>query len=156
MSAEPVKTINAVPEWEIVVDNGVRYERFKCYSFVDGKVIWTHMGLVPIDTAKTPTSPVDNLRTDARSTRRQAVDNHRTSGAMSRQATRVVELMRDGKGRTRNEIARDSGITLQAVCGRVAELFEIGRLHVGAVRPCTCSGINAQELRLVEQQELAA
>lgn len=89
-------------------------------------------------------------------TKGEAYRAHRASGHLGKQAQRIAELMADGKGRTRNEIAKDSGISLQATCGRVGELLDSGVLIVHGARPCKVSGVNAQELRAAQPALLAA
>jgi hypothetical protein len=91
------------------------------------------------------------------STRRQALDTHRASGALTQQQDRVLELIgRDRRDSTRQELARDSGMGINVICARVNELLELGRVRVARRRRCAITGQEVEALVLVQQMELAA
>jgi predicted transcriptional regulator len=71
------------------------------------------------------------------------------SGAIGRQQAQIlIHLRTTGASLTRNEIAAQTGIRLSAVCGRVRELLDAGKLEELPRRACTLSGIGAHPVRI--------
>jgi len=68
---------------------------------------------------------------------------------------RIVAFLRDHhpKAFTRAELARASGIPINAVCGRVNELLKLGALEELVRRGCTTSGKQAHPVRLAPVQK---
>lgn len=86
-----------------------------------------------------------------RDTSRMAFAEQRESGRLSNGQARVLAFLtaRPGQSFTRAEIARDSRMPLQTVCGRVNELVHLKRMLVeDSRRECTVSGKSAHPVRL--------
>lgn len=86
----------------------------------------------------------------ARTISRQAYHDHIASGKALRQWQQVYAAIEANPGQTRAEIARDTGIRLNCVCGRVRELLapECGMIAEGSRRKCTVTGEQAHILTL--------
>lgn len=69
-------------------------------------------------------------------------------GARQREVMRFVRL-RGNRGATREEIADGTGLRIQTVCGRCAELVAIGLLYETDARRLTSSGHAAKVLKAV-------
>ncbi len=94
-----------------------------------------------------------------RDTSRHAYHEHRDSGRLGTQQRAVLEFLQAHPDRsyTRAELARDSGITLSAICGRVNELVSAGRVVEPYRRHCEITGKRVWALRAApEQMEIAA
>ena len=95
--------------------------------------------------------PVGPAMTGVRETSRDAYRKARWSGKLTRQQEQVVAWLRGRVGdATRQEIARGTGLGINAVCGRVNELLdpEIGALRETGKRKCRATGETANGLTL--------
>lgn len=70
------------------------------------------------------------------------------SGVALTQAQQVQYAL-SGEALTRSEISTATGISINAVCGRVAELQSSGRVKVGQTRTCRMTGKTVETLYLV-------
>lgn len=88
-----------------------------------------------------------------RETSRDAYAKHRASGKLGRQHEVVLAALR-GRARdmTRQELARETGLGINAVCGRVNELMDepFCLVEVHRRRACDVTGESVEALRAVE------
>ncbi len=80
------------------------------------------------------------FRRGVRETSREAYRYAQRRGITGAQAVRIAVYLFDSPPRTRAEIARDTGIPINAVCGRVNELVKAHAVDENSARPCTTSG----------------
>lgn len=82
-----------------------------------------------------------------------AFREHRDAGKLGAQQKKVMMFFHlNGGERTRSEIARDTGMRLSSVCGRVNELVKLGFLVECPRRRCAVTGINAHPLKIPPRQ----
>lgn len=95
----------------------------------------------------------------ATETRNAAFYAHRDSGALGAQQTRIMLSIHAHPGRTWSlrEIARITGLEINAVSGRVNELKTLGYLEECPARSCSVSGRTVTPVRVtMGQRELFA
>lgn len=81
-----------------------------------------------------------------------AYDKLKSTGKLSKQQQIVVDyLARAGAPATRTEVHRGTGLTINAVCGRVKELIDMvpPRVREAPKRACHVTGENVNTLELV-------
>lgn len=83
-----------------------------------------------------------------RETSREAYRYVQRRGITGAQSARIAVYLFDRPARTRAEISRDTGIAINAVCGRVNELVKAHALDEQGARPCSISGRMAHTLTL--------
>lgn len=81
-----------------------------------------------------------------RGTSLEAYRKLKASGKISRQQASVLHAM-GAQQLTRQELAAKSGLAINAVCGRVHELLELGVLEELDKRTCTVTGERVHELK---------
>lgn len=85
----------------------------------------------------------------------EAYSNLKASGRMSGQQLKVYALFDAGRDYTRQELAKESGLQINAICGRVAELLERGSIRVAGKRRCGVTGQVVEVLSVVRQARAA-
>lgn len=78
-----------------------------------------------------------------RDTSLDAYDRIREAGVTGAQRERIAAYLFDRDPMTRQEIARQTGLAINAVCGRVNELIKSAHLVELEKRPCRTSGHSA-------------
>ncbi len=129
--------------------NGLMYERSWRYDSKGEKLC---LNCTPVGDRATQSSAL----TRPTSTKRTALQNLRASGAMTAQQQRVLEAIKPGQDYTRNELERNTGIRINAICGRVAELIDRGEIEPGPPRRCKLSGQMVHTLRRKQSLQEAA
>lgn len=81
-------------------------------------------------------------------TSRQAYYEHEDEGKIGKQCRLILSKMRKGKDYSRREIAKEFGLELSSVCGRVNELLAIGLLQELESRPCKVTNKTIHPVRL--------
>jgi predicted ArsR family transcriptional regulator len=85
---------------------------------------------------------------NVRDTSFEAYDFVRALGITGAQRERIAVYLYRRDSRTRQEISKGTGITINAVCGRVNELVKDYKLEEEAPRTCSITGRQAHPLRL--------
>ena len=77
-------------------------------------------------------------------------------GISGAQRRKVIAFLYGRRPYTRAEISRESGLAINAVCGRVNELIKLKALQEHAARPCNVSGRKAHpvSIKVEAQREL--
>ncbi len=100
----------------------------------------------PVDLFSAPVSATVGVR-------ETSIEAHRklkASGKLTAQQEAVMAWLRGRIGdATRQEISKGSGIAINAVCGRVNELLEVGELRETRKRKCRVTGETANALVVV-------
>lgn len=73
-------------------------------------------------------------------TRNANYHEHRESGALGKQQRVVMDEIKARGAGTRSELAKRTGITINAIAGRVNELVAAGLLVEYPQRKCACTG----------------
>lgn len=67
----------------------------------------------------------------------EAYREHKGEGLAGKQAETILKNLKEGKDYSRREIARELGMELSSVCGRVNELLQVGLLEEAPKRRCS-------------------
>jgi predicted transcriptional regulator len=78
----------------------------------------------------------------------QAYRKIKSNGTIGRQHMIILRAMRGRKNMSLQEISRASGVTINAVCGRVNELKKLGAIVKSNKRKCRVTGSTIQSLAL--------
>lgn len=70
----------------------------------------------------------------------------RAEGRLTTQHTLILSAWKPGVTYTRQELAKLTGLGINAICGRVAELIAMGAVQVSGKRACTVTGSNVEAL----------
>ena len=65
-----------------------------------------------------------------------AYNEHKVSGKVGQQSNFLLNYMKSGVSYSRRELAKQTGIELSSVCGRINELLEMGLIEEGTKRKC--------------------
>ncbi len=79
----------------------------------------------------------------ARTTSIKALHELQASGKGGIQRARILRALLQRKDMTRREIQRATGIDINAVCGRVRELIDVGAARETEARRCRVTGKTA-------------
>lgn len=90
------------------------------------------------------------MRRSVQSTSRLAYNELRDSGVLGDQQQQVYGVFRPGQDLSLQEVSRASGVTINAVCGRVNELKKMGLLEKATKRPCLITGRLIQPIQMPE------
>lgn len=88
-------------------------------------------------------------------TSQKAYNDLVASGKANTQRAKILAAMLDSKrtammSYTRQELVRDTGIPINAVCGRVKELLDAGTIKVAFDSYCEVTGREVECLKVVE------
>ena len=83
-------------------------------------------------------------------TSRKAYYEHEDEGKIGKQCRLILSKMRKGRDYSRREIAKDFGLELSSVCGRVNELLTMGLLEELESRPCKVTKKTIHPVRLAQ------
>jgi predicted transcriptional regulator len=75
---------------------------------------------------------------------------HKRSGKLSHQEQQIVDFLKAHWSRnwSRLEIARDTGLPVASVCGRVNKLVDEGYVEPDPKRPCSITGKTVSPVRI--------
>ena len=73
-------------------------------------------------------------------TKAEIHQENQESGIYLPQREQIMEVVSNNPGLTRSEISRESGLTINAVTGRIHELISAGQLQEGGTKFCSISG----------------
>jgi predicted transcriptional regulator len=71
-----------------------------------------------------------------------------SNGTIGKQHLKIIRAMRGRKNMSLQEISRSSGVTINAVCGRVNELKKLQAIVKSDKRKCRITGRTIQSLAL--------
>ena len=86
-----------------------------------------------------------------RQTSRTAYAEHERTGKAGSQRARILAHIASKGPLTRQEVSHETGVAINAVCGRVKELLDAGLLVEPRKRVCSVSGKQAGEVSVPEQ-----
>lgn len=78
----------------------------------------------------------------------QAYHEHGDEGKIGKQCRLILSKMCKGRDYSRREIAKEFGLELSSVCGRVNELLSVGLLEELESRPCKVTNKTIHPVRL--------
>ena len=78
----------------------------------------------------------------------EAYKHHVESGAVSKQASYILQSMLPDADYSRRELAKLTSLDLSSVCGRVNELIKIGLLTEGETRLCKVTNKKIHPVKL--------
>lgn len=70
----------------------------------------------------------------------RAYHEHRDTGKLGKQAQHILNSMYFGESYSRRELAKESGLELSSVCGRVNELLAVDLVREAPPRKCSITG----------------
>jgi len=76
----------------------------------------------------------------------EAYGRLRAEGRLTTQHTLILSAWKPGVTYTRQELAKLTGLGINAICGRVNELVAMGAVQVSGKRACTVTGSNVEAL----------
>jgi len=76
----------------------------------------------------------------------EAYGRLRSEGRLTKQHTLILSAWKPGVTYTRQELVKLTGLGINAICGRVAELVGMGAVQVSGKRACTVTGSNVEAL----------
>jgi len=79
----------------------------------------------------------------------QAYHEHEDEGKIGKQCRLILSKMRKGEDYSRREMAKEFGLELSSVCGRVNELVGMNLLEELPSRQCKVTGKTIHPVRLL-------